>query len=58
MAAHGARRLAVAEGGAGPGAAALDGERAALREEQIACWGLRSRPGGLVDSLDHLWPAS
>jgi hypothetical protein len=45
LARHGAKRL-LGE--------ATHEEREALVEEQAACWGLRSRPGGLLDSLARL----
>lgn len=54
MARHGAWRLAVQAGGPAPSAEELEKDRAELAAEQEACWLLRSRPGGLADSLRAL----
>ena len=51
MARHGAWRLAAQAGGPAPSADELEKDRAELVAEQEACWLLRSRPGGLADSL-------
>lgn len=57
LAAHGADRLAHRHGLPAPDDETLAATVAELRDEQAASWGLRSRPGGLVDSLDRLWSA-
>ncbi len=54
LARHGAHRLAHRHGLPGPGVDELNVTLAGLREEQIACWGARSRPGGMADSLARL----
>lgn len=54
MARHGAWRLAAQAGGDAPSDEELEKDRAQLIAEQDACWLLRSRPGGLADSLRGL----
>ena len=54
LARHGAWRLARRHGLAAPDDAAMASDLEALREEQVACWHARSRPGGLADSLARL----
>jgi hexosaminidase len=54
MARHGAWRLAAQAGGSVPSAAELEKDKAELVAEQEACWLLRSRAGGLADSLRSL----
>ncbi len=56
LARHGAQRLARRHGLPAPDVNVLDAELEELREEQAACWNVRSRPGGLTDSLARLRP--
>lgn len=54
LARHGAWRLQRDHGLPAPGDAALHRDLAEAIQEQRACWLLRSRPGGLPDSLARL----
>ncbi len=54
LARHGAWRIARGAGLPSPGTADLARDLAEAIEEQHACWLLRSRPGGLDDSLAGL----
>ena len=54
LARHGAWRLGLSQLGSGPGHAELRADLEALIEEQAEVWALRSRPGGLPDSLARL----
>ena len=54
LARHGAWRLAHSQLDTGPGRAQLRADLETLIEEQAAVWALRSRPGGLTDSLARL----
>jgi len=54
LARHGAWRIARAAGLPAPDVAALRRDLAGAIEEQRACWLLRSRPGGLDDSVARL----
>lgn len=56
MARHGAWRLATQAGGKAPSPDEMDRDRAALAAEHEACWLLRSRSGGLPDSVRALRP--
>src|SRR5690606_31292773 len=54
LARHGAWRLAREAGVAAPDEAAPRRDPAEASQEQRACWLLRSRPGGLADSVRRL----
>jgi hypothetical protein len=54
LARHGAWRIARKAGLAAPDAVALRRDLAEAIDEQCACWLLRSRPGGLEDSVARL----
>jgi hypothetical protein len=54
LARHGAHRIARAAGLPGPSDAALRRDLADAIAEQRACWLLRSRPGGLAESVARL----
>jgi hypothetical protein len=54
LARHGAWRLSRELGGAAPSDSALRRDLAEAIEEQRACWLLRSREGGLADSVARL----
>jgi hypothetical protein len=54
LARHGAWRLLREAGAGGPGQASLRADLLDAIEEQRACWRLRSREGGLADSLARL----
>ncbi len=54
LARHGAWRLLRAAGGDAPDDATLRRDLAEAIAEQRACWALRSRPGGLDDSVSRL----
>ena len=54
LARHGAYRIGRDAGLPHPSDAELRGDLAEAIVEQRACWGLRSRPGGLPDSLARL----
>jgi hypothetical protein len=56
LARHGAERLLSSTGRGGGRSQALARELAAAKEEQAACWRLRSREGGLAESLAKLSP--
>jgi hexosaminidase len=56
MARHGAWRLAAQAGAHAPSPEELDKDRDDLAAEHEACWLLRSRPGGLPDSVRALRP--
>jgi len=56
LARHGAWQLARECGAPAPSEAELQQDLARLIEEQRQCWLLRSRPGGLEDSLARLRP--
>jgi len=54
LARHGARRMLREAGGAAPSEASLRRDLEEAIEEQRACWRLRSREGGLADSVARL----
>jgi hypothetical protein len=54
LARHGAWRLLREAGARGPGPAELRADLLDAIEEQRACWRLRSREGGLADSVARL----
>ena len=54
LARHGAWRIARAAGFPAPDDASLRRDLSEAIEEQRACWLLRSRPGGLDDSVARL----
>ncbi len=54
LARHGAWRLGLSQLQSGPSHAELRADLEALIEQQAEVWALRSRPGGLHDSLERL----